>query len=116
MFSSRKRWLEFTLAAACVVAAILGRASAPDPTALALVGAAVGGAVAWLIYRTLIRDRLWIVPPTLLCLALIGQLMSLSYAAYPGARVDTVVAIVGTLVGYRVWRWLVTSDVLLVSR
>ena len=110
MLATHRRWLALALPVGCVIAAMLGRAAVPDPTWAAVLIAGAAGAIAWVIYRTLIRDRLWIVAPFMLCLALLGQLASLAQPGYPGARTDAVVAIVATLIGYRLWRWLVDRD------
>ncbi len=111
MLSSRRRSTEVLVAVGIVAFAMLGRASATDPTILAVVASGVAGAIAWFVFRTLVRDRPWIVAPTLLCLALVRLVVSLLEPAYPGARLADVAAIVGACVGYAIWRWIVAADV-----
>jgi hypothetical protein len=108
--SVRRRAIEILLGCGFVALAMLARAGSLEPTVLAVVVAGAGGGVAWLIYRSQVRDRLWIVAPTMLCLAVIGALASLVHSGYPGSRVGGVMAIVAVLVGYRLWRWLVLGD------
>jgi hypothetical protein len=110
LLSSRKRAMQIVIAVAFIAAAMLGRAATRDATVGAIVGAGVAGAIGWLIYRTQIRDRLWVVAPLMLCLALIGEATSLFNAPYPGSRLATIMAIVATLIGYRIWQWLIGRD------
>jgi hypothetical protein len=110
LLSTRKRWLAGLLGLGVVASALLGAAAAPDPTAIKLVVTALVGAFAWWFFRSQIRDRPWIIAPTLLCMALATQLATLVHAGYPGARVDAIASIVSVLIGYRVWRWLVDGD------
>jgi hypothetical protein len=110
ILSSRRRVTAVLVASLFVVGAALGRASTADPTAAAILVAAVLGALAWLVYRSQIRDRPWLVAPIVLCLTLIGQVAALFAAPYPQARLDTILGLVSTLIGYRIWRWLVDRD------
>ncbi len=110
VLASRKRWMEVVVALLFVVSAMLTRAMAIDADAIAIVVAGIGGLIAWLIYHYLIRDRLWLIPPILLCLALIGQVLALAYEPWPGSRVANVLGAVATVVGYASWRWLVKTD------
>ncbi len=110
ILSPRRRRIEVGIAIGVVAAAMLTRASTPDPTLLSIVGWGVGGAVAWGLFRLLIRDRPWIVAPALLCLVVLRTLAELAEPAFPGARFVDVAAIVGAIVGYRLWCWLVDAD------
>ncbi len=110
LLSSRRRSTEAVVAVGLVVVAMLARASSPEPTAAAVVASGVGGALAWAIFRTLIRERPWIVAPTLLCLALVRGVVSMVEPAFPGERLADAASIVGALAGYAIWRWLVAAD------
>ena len=110
VLASRKRAVEILVALLFVASAMLTRAMAIDAHATTIVVAGLGGFIGWLIYHYLIRERLWLLPPTVLCVALIGQLAGLVHEPWPGARVATVLGAVATVVGYAIWRWLVDTD------
>ncbi len=110
VLGSKKRVVEVLVALLFIVSAMLTRAMAIDANAVTIVVAGLGGLIAWLVYHYLIRDRLWLVPPILLCLALIGQVTALAHEPWPGSRFAAVLAAVATLVGYAIWRWVVRTD------
>lgn len=110
VLATRRRRVEIAIAAGFVVAAMLGRASSPDTGVAAIVAAGVAGLVAWWLYRTQLRDRPGVLAPMLLCLALLGVLPTLVRPMFPGALIAAVAGMVGTLVGYVIWRWLVKRD------
>ena len=92
------------------VAAALARASVPDAAPVAIGVAALGGLLAWWIYRTQLRDRPGVIAPMLFCVVLLGALQPLIRPAFPGARSAAIAGLVATVIGYAIWRWLVKMD------
>ncbi len=110
LLKSRKRWIEVAIATGFVAAAMLGAAVVPDARAASIAAAAIGGALAWWIYRRYVREREWIVAPLALCLSLLSLLPSLIHAASPNARSGALAAAVGLMLAYAIWGWLVRGD------
>ena len=110
VLSTRRRRFEIALAVGFVAVAALGRASSPHAGIADIAGAGVVGLIAWWIYRTQLRGRPGVIAPMMLCVAVLGAIVTLAHPAYPGAIFTTAAALIGTLVGYAIWRWLVKRD------
>ncbi|MEO8935470.1 MAG: CPBP family intramembrane glutamic endopeptidase [Burkholderiaceae bacterium] len=110
VLATRRRRYEILIAIGFVAAAALGRAAGPDTTVVAVLLSGIGGFVGWWIYRSQLRDRPGVIAPLLLLVGLLGLLPGLVQPAFPGARVAAFAGIVGTLLGYAIWRWLVKKD------
>ena len=112
VLGSRRRRDEWLAGAGIVVVAMLGRASIPDTGFTAIAASALFGLVGWWIFRSWLRGRPGVIAPTLLCVALLGECLALGRPAYPGATVTAIGALLATLAGFAIWRWLVKSDAL----
>ena len=111
LLAARRRWLAILIAVGFIVFPLLGAASVADMQWPGLLAAAATGAVAYLVYRLFLRERFELIAPTLLVMGVVYALGGMvGAAAYPGARVAAFLALIGTIVGYAVWRWLVIRD------
>ena len=110
VLASRRRRIEAIIAVGFVAAALLGQASTPDTTPLAIALSGLAGWLGWWIYRSQLRDRPGVVAPMMLCIAVLGVLPGLVHPGYPQAVMAAVAGLVATGVGYAIWRWLVKAD------
>ena len=110
MFAWRRGPRAWLTAACFVLLGLAGAASQPDAGLNAVALGTVAGVLAWGGYRLFILNRLWIVVPVLLWMALLAALMNALRPTTPGALSSAVAAALASLAGYAIWRWLCKGD------
>ena len=110
MFAWRHGWRAWLVAGGLVAFAVLGAASRPDVDWALVASGALGGVVVWGAYRLFVLQRLWIVPPALLWIAVLGAVARALSPTYPGALGSALAAALASIASYAVWNWLCRTD------
>ena len=110
MLASRHGWHAWLVAGGFVAFGVLGVASRPGADLALVASGVLGGVVVWGAYRLFILPRPWILPPTLLWIALFGALSKALSPAYPGALASALAAALAGIASYAVWNRLCSSD------